>query len=978
MEILIRLAGVQLGPYSEAQVRQHLDEGLLSLTDQAQQEGTQDWVPLADILANPVPVEAEEPIDERLIDTQPLEMPTKPATREISEPEKRAPTAPPGVSYLPVRQPEPSPEPVEALGKKTMLIGPSAPGGPAHPGSHSTATTSPLVPTQQATKKMSRSSLVKMLGQKTAPLPNRDSGAIADSQTVDASGQAVKDPKKALLPSLIKSLTAKTVPLRPVPAPIPAAPRPGAAGTAPLPTKLIRKPASEKMPPPSVVDDLTKKLGQVVQPDPVQTSPPTLGLFEKTTKLLPVASSRTRGAKMFSAGADDDSDDEPASPSFLKKIFPTLIGVAGLLAALTLYYVWSPYHASASLRSALDHGDASELAAAIDFPSVRDSLKAQIQNQSTRSSTAVVSMIDKSIDFYVTPEGLSGLAKGSDFPKSDLKGVISPTIASNLLSVLTTEPTPSQGLFSFGDFVIDRVFAMLHLQFRGLGWQLKRVDLRPKLLAVNPTNSGDSIMTPVIETYLEQGDAALEQGNWDVAIAQYTQVIAINPKSSIAYNDRGTARQSQGDLDGALKDFTQALALDPKMALAFNGRGNVKAAKNDLTGAIADFTQAVHLDPKLAAAYDSRGNAKTAKDDLEGAIADFSQAISIDPKLASAYSDRGFARQANGNLDGAISDYNQALALKPKTAMSYYNRGLARQSQGNLDGAITDFDRALAFDPRMAGAYLSRADAKNANHDPDGAIADYTQALGINPKSALAYSNRGLVRQAKGDLDGAVTDYTEALTLDPKMSAAYFNRGMIKSMTGELDGAIADSTQALYLDPKNAMAYYNRGFAKLTKGNLDGAQADLKEFCELSPKDHNADHARLYLWLIEKASGAKTDADAELSDAMESSWNSPPDDLVSKTAGYLLGRVSETDYLSASDSPDANLQKGQQCEAWYYIGMKRLLSGDKAGAAAAFQTAVATGQKDYCEYVLAQAELKVLETKPSPVALPVALPANAP
>ena len=331
---------------------------------------------------------------------------------------------------------------------------------------------------------------------------------------------------------------------------------------------------------------------------------------------------------------------------------------------------------------------------------------------------------------------------------------------------------------------------------------------------------------------------------------------------------------------------------------------------------------------------------------------------------------------------GAISDYTQALALKPKTAIAYYNRGLARQSQGNLEAAIVDYDRALAFDPKIAGAYYNRGNAKNALHDVDGAIADFTQAVALNPKIALAYCNRGLARQFKGDLDGALADYTQALAIDPKIAIAYFNRGLIKQQKNNLDGAIADNSQALDLDPKNALAYYNRGFAKLAKGNLDGAQADLKQFCDLAPKDHYADDAHLYLWLIAKAQNTRTDPDQELSDALENTWNSPSDDLASKTATFLLGRINETDYLAAAATPGTKTDPGQQCEAWYFAGMKRLLMGDKITAVDYFQKCVATGQTGQNQYLLAAAELQALQPTalpPSPVTpAPIPAPVKTP
>lgn len=773
---------------------------------------------------------------------------------------------------------------------------------------------------------------------------------------------------------------AKTVPMRSTPTPPPT--RATLPITTPLPTKPVFKPISGAVSPPSVVNELTKKMGRLVLPEPEQTSPPTLGLEVKTVKIdPPFGPPKSKVKETPPAPAPTKPADQPVVPARPRRLLPIFIWAG--LAILMPCYVGLPYHKASSLRKALEAGDPAELGAAIDFASVRASLKEQVRNQIAQSSLqdaknnspagspsdVVLSMMDHSIDVYVTPEGISGLVNKSDsFAKEDQSQLVSPEVAAKILLGFNSLPVTNEGLVSPGDFVLDRDVVMLHLRIQWTGWKLTRVDLRPDLGSPVPSGSAAPLLSPVVDTYLERGAAKSIKGDWDGAIADFTQVLAIDPHSSVAYEDRGATRQSKGDPDGAIKDYTQALAIDPHMASAYNGRGNARITKNDLDGAIADYTQAVSLEPTLAVAYDSRGNAKTAKNDLGGAIADYTQAITLDPNLANAYSDRGFARQANGNLDGAIADYTQALALKPKMSIAYYNRGMARQAQGNIDGAIVDFDHALNFDPNIPNAYYNRGNAKNANHDLDGAINDYTQALVLNPNNAQAYSNRGLARQAKGDLDGAVTDFTKALAIDPKIAGAYYNRAVIEAQKNDLDGAIADSTQALYIDPKNAQAYCARGFAKLTKGNLDGALDDLKQFCDLAPRDHNADHARLYLWLISKAQNSTTDADQALSSALETSWNSAPDDMVSKSAAFLLGRMSEADYLAAAASPDAKTDQGQHCQAWYFAGMRRLLMGDKKGAIDAFHQCLATEQKDYCEYVLAQTELRALETPSAPPA----------
>jgi tetratricopeptide (TPR) repeat protein len=398
----------------------------------------------------------------------------------------------------------------------------------------------------------------------------------------------------------------------------------------------------------------------------------------------------------------------------------------------------------------------------------------------------------------------------------------------------------------------------------------------------------------------------------------------------------------------------------PKTASDWSDRGFARQGKGDLDGAISDYNQALALDRKNVEAWFRRGLAWQAKGDYANAIADYTQVVALDPKRSDALSNRGFIKQGQGDYAAALADYKQALVINPKMPRAYYDVGLIEAQGGELDEAIAAFDRALEFDPKMAFAYYNRGLAKNTEGNLDGAIADYTQALALNPNMATAYRDRGLARQTKGDSDGALADYSHALDLDPKMASAFYNRGLIKMQKGDLDGAVADNRKAIELDPKNGQAYFRLGLAQLGQGSLDDALTDLKQFCELSPRDGAADVARLYIWLISTEQNPKGDADAELSTALLNDWNSPPEDLTSKIAAFLLGHSQESELIANAASPDPTREPGQYCRVWYFAGMKRLLGGDTTTAIAYFQKCLATQQKDYCEYIFAQAELQAL------------------
>lgn len=107
-----------------------------------------------------------------------------------------------------------------------------------------------------------------------------------------------------------------------------------------------------------------------------------------------------------------------------------LIGWAAIVALLLVAaYVGSPYLAVRNFKIAALSADVDKLDATVDFPAVRESLKSQLSAAMMREMTESPEMkdnpfaglgammmpaiIDKAVDAFVTPDGLSALARGS-------------------------------------------------------------------------------------------------------------------------------------------------------------------------------------------------------------------------------------------------------------------------------------------------------------------------------------------------------------------------------------------------------------------------------------------------------------------------------------------------------------------------------------------------------------------------------------
>ena len=289
-----------------------------------------------------------------------------------------------------------------------------------------------------------------------------------------------------------------------------------------------------------------------------------------------------------------------------------------------------------------------------------------------------------------------------------------------------------------------------------------------------------------------------------------------------------------------------------------------------------------------------------------------------------------------------------ALALKPDYAEAYRNRGVAKEAKGDLDGAIADWDKAIALKPDFADAYHNRGVVKRGKGDLDGAIADFDQALALKPDLFQAYLNRGLAKGAKGDHDGALVDFTHALELNPKNTSAYAARGDVKKQTGDYAGALADFNQALELAPKDASSHSSRAMVREFLGDAAGALADYDQAIALNPADPT--YYRLYRQLLQLQQGTVPADFAQTVGGWKEGW--------AKTIGqFLLGQRDEATLFAAAEKSGEEPVSGQRCEAWYFAGQMRLLKGDQAGAREAFQKSVATNQRDYNEYLFAQAAL---------------------
>ena len=170
-------------------------------------------------------------------------------------------------------------------------------------------------------------------------------------------------------------------------------------------------------------------------------------------------------------------------------------------------------------------------------------------------------------------------------------------------------------------------------------------------------------MAPYYVAFLA-GEKLYRDGDYDMAISEYSRTISLKSDYADAFASRGNAQRRKGDVNKAIEDYSRALALKRDYTEIYNYRGFMYANRGDLRRAIDDYTQAIRYKPDYTDAYFNRAHAHAKLGNWDLSIADYTQVIKLEPANWVAYHQRGNAWYSKGDKSKAADDYDSAERLK--------------------------------------------------------------------------------------------------------------------------------------------------------------------------------------------------------------------------------------------------------------------------------------------------------------------------
>lgn len=172
---------------------------------------------------------------------------------------------------------------------------------------------------------------------------------------------------------------------------------------------------------------------------------------------------------------------------------------------------------------------------------------------------------------------------------------------------------------------------------------------------------------------------------------------------------RGILQMDLGNDELAVADYSEAIRVDPQFAEAFYNRGIAHNKLKRYQLSVDDYTSAIKLF-EFASFYNNRGISNYDLGNYEAALRDFTDAIRLDPKHFNAYVGRSRVYgQVQKNYLRAIEDLDKAITIRPQLAQLYYLRGEFRNDLGQSAQAIEDFRQALRLDPNFKEAQRALA-----------------------------------------------------------------------------------------------------------------------------------------------------------------------------------------------------------------------------------------------------------------------------
>jgi len=260
----------------------------------------------------------------------------------------------------------------------------------------------------------------------------------------------------------------------------------------------------------------------------------------------------------------------------------------------------------------------------------------------------------------------------------------------------------------------------------------------------------DSQIQSQVQKHFLAAQQAQQRGQLDDAVAEYNQVLRLQPRLPEAYANLGLVYYAHGEFENSAKAFASAEKLRPGMRGVSLWLGIDEVRLNHPAQGVNHLREAIRLDPKEKLAQSWLGTALWDSGQMDAALFQLRKAASQfpdDPDLLFALGE-AYGKAVKQQTDQLLED-SSGTALSDRIYGSLYS------AEGDWIKAEGHFRRAIVRDPHSVDAHLELAEVfMDQGRLPD-AKNQLDQALALAPRSAAVLARSGellilMSQQAEG------------------------------------------------------------------------------------------------------------------------------------------------------------------------------------------------------------------------------------
>lgn len=283
-----------------------------------------------------------------------------------------------------------------------------------------------------------------------------------------------------------------------------------------------------------------------------------------------------------------------------------------------------------------------------------------------------------------------------------------------------------------------------------------------------PVDGLTQIDTPAVDMY-KKFDHAFElgeKGQYQAAIAEWSELASANPDDARIHNNLGTALARAGKFAEAIPEYRKALEINPQYHAIHDSLGLALVSTGQPSEAIVQFEKALEAYPESGEVHNNLGRALAMKDRLDDALAEFQKAAQIDPRSAEARNNIGRVLASKGHLEDAIPYFEKAVEIDPGLADAHQFLGAALYyARGQVQQALLHWRAALRLQPDYLPALNEVAHVLAAC--PDASARNGAEAVALAERAVRLSGGRAAIY-----LDTLAAAYAEAGRFDDAIETA--------------------------------------------------------------------------------------------------------------------------------------------------------------------------------------------------------------